>query len=195
MMSGTSSMTTTSSMTSTTSLGRLLRGRSAFNSNPSCIRVGVLLPRRWLSCVVGPVKWRQALRLEKLRPQTRHSAAETMFDWVTRVRSCSKKKRLRPHPFECLCPQNKPHHVPKHCADEGSTNTAILDVSGVSIATTLVLSNKNDGGHDIPKNRRKPVANLSQTCRKPVANLSLTCRKPVADLSRARGGQPLNPVA
>ena len=74
-----------------------------------------------------------------------------MVCWVIRVGSCLKEKRLRPHLFECRCPQNNTHHVPKRCADEGSKNTVILDVCVTKFATTLVSSSKNDGAHSAPK--------------------------------------------
>ena len=91
-----------------------------------------------------------------------------------------------------VCPQNilDTHHVPKHCADEGSKNTVILDVCVTKFATSLVLPSKNDGDHhtpkplseNLPRLAAKPAANLPQICRKSAANLPQTCRKPAANL-------------
>ena len=103
-----------------------------------------------------------------------------MVCWVIRVGSCLKEKRLRPHLFECRCPQNNTHHVPKRCADEGSKNTVILEVCVTKFATSLVLPSKNDGGHHTPKSLSE---NLSRLCRDRFAFCRKICRKSVATLA------------
>ena len=113
--------------------------------------------------------------------------------------------------------------ITKSCADEGSTNTVILDVSGASLATPLFYGPR--------KTCRKPAANppqtcrnpaetcrisvglreslkkqcfnaftfpaqvkkLPQTCRKLAANLPQTCRKPAANLPRTCRGPAPKP--
>ena len=100
-----------------------------------------------------------------------------MVCWAIRVGSCSKEKRLRPHLLECLCPQNNTHHVPKHCADEGSKNTVILEVCVTKFATTLVLPSKNDGGHHTPES-------LSENLSRNLSDLSQNLSQNLSDLSQ-----------
>ena len=114
-----------------------------------------------------------------------------MVCWVIRVGSCLKEKRLRPHLFECRCPQNNTHHVPKRCADEGSKNTVILEVCVTKFATSLVLPSKNDGGHHTPKSLSENLSRLCRDrfafcrkiCRKSVGICRKICRKSVATLA------------